>query len=865
MTKIKNQEAYPLKIPIATDTIVGNDSENDGKTVSFQFDSFASFVNSLNGSEVVSYTFGTSPIQELDENGYGFFLSENNITNPATVTKLFVSKKLKTLVDLSPLYDFITGHNDEFILQLRNSADPNNFIYFNIISVVEDEFQYTFQVSVYKNDNYIDVLKVNNLYVFNFSIKSDSIDEFSKVVYFNNTNPAAATIFDLNNPPTVNDNSLKADVANLYIGTDASTWVYKTTTASYQTKTITTSLSNFYLAGTTMDAGSNKTTAIERPGTVGGAPATAANHFVVKAQTDLLVPKFIKSNESLTGATRKGNTLYGILDQYTGEQIILNKISFTPSLVDSIIYFQLGSEYFKRQYFDGVKITWFGAIGDGTTNNITAINKAVTYVMSLGSYGETIIVPVGKFITDYIDIPRYIGETGNVVFKPVIFRGEGKPSQLYGTVGSNVMGDSGAMLICNSTTSGKSVIRADAPTGQFSDISLQIYNLDIRTYNNPIIGGVDGGNAQQMLMRDVQISTNIYSTQASNPTTTTSYGLVTPNRGNAALTDLQNVSISGYYEGIIVNEHTVGNDLNVTCCKNAMTFKVSDHSTCFSRLCLQRNQTNLNFPSGLHYFVISELNIEHATAGQTDANNAWQLTTADIRDVSNFGRGRLLYNVVKGGVGEDSTFTVLGANSIAYSRIALTSMSVISGFAGGEFFYHRNDNSASRIWKTRTDATTIGGWSLQRETGLNTNAYSTVIDSNSLGQVAFITLSPIVPNATLTTQAVNLGQMNTAVSGISGQVIDAGATLSLGFGTTTLSNYVFTGTTATWTLPNPVGNSTKSMKLINIGSGTVTVNTNAGATIIYNGVSPTPTSTYALVSAANIELYCDGTRWYIMK
>lgn len=110
--------------------------------------------------------------------------------------------------------------------------------------------------------------------------------DYSKVVYVDSNNPNTATIFDLNNPPTVNDDILKTDVNNLYVGLNASTWVYNSTSLTYITELITSSTSNFYLAGTVIDAVGNKTTAIERTGTVGGAPATANNHFVTKLQLD---------------------------------------------------------------------------------------------------------------------------------------------------------------------------------------------------------------------------------------------------------------------------------------------------------------------------------------------------------------------------------------------------------------------------------------------------------------------------------------------------------------------------------------------------------------------------------------------------
>jgi len=89
---------------------------------------------------------------------------------------------------------------------------------------------------------------------------------YSKIVYVNATSPITATIFDTENPPVTNNNALKNDVANLYIGTDASTWVYNSTT--YVTKSVTATSSNFYLTGTTTDAGNTKTGHITRSGAV---------------------------------------------------------------------------------------------------------------------------------------------------------------------------------------------------------------------------------------------------------------------------------------------------------------------------------------------------------------------------------------------------------------------------------------------------------------------------------------------------------------------------------------------------------------------------------------------------------------------
>jgi hypothetical protein len=73
----------------------------------------------------------------------------------------------------------------------------------------------------------------------------------AQLVYFNFTDPnsVSATIFDLSNPPTVNNNALKADVKNLYVGTDSSTWVYKTSPAGYTIKPATSLLNQIEVSG----------------------------------------------------------------------------------------------------------------------------------------------------------------------------------------------------------------------------------------------------------------------------------------------------------------------------------------------------------------------------------------------------------------------------------------------------------------------------------------------------------------------------------------------------------------------------------------------------------------------------------------
>ncbi len=104
---------------------------------------------------------------------------------------------------------------------------------------------------------------------------------YAKVVYVNAATPSTATIFSLVNPPTVNDPALAGDANNLYIGTDSTTWTYSS--GAYQTKFIVPS-TEWNLSGTTTDAGSNKTSLIQRNGGVQvgtGLSQTSTNSFEV--------------------------------------------------------------------------------------------------------------------------------------------------------------------------------------------------------------------------------------------------------------------------------------------------------------------------------------------------------------------------------------------------------------------------------------------------------------------------------------------------------------------------------------------------------------------------------------------------------
>ena len=171
----------------------------------------------------------------------------------------------------------------------------------------------------------------------------------------------------------------------------------------------------------------------------------------------------------------------------------------------------------------------------------------------------------------------------------------------------------------------------------------------------------------QCRLENVFINTGVYSVQASTPTHGTS-GLLTPANDNAALTILRNVVVTGYHTGILVLEHTDGDNINLACVVNGLEFAYAHHASRFGRVGAQRCTHNITV-TGKHGFSIEQLDMEIAGPRQTNANNAWQATESNINDPLNLGTADINYWVVEGNVGATEKFTRNGGASIKARRI----------------------------------------------------------------------------------------------------------------------------------------------------------------------------------------------------
>ena len=306
-----------------------------------------------------------------------------------------------------------------------------------------------------------------------------------------------------------------------------------------------------------------------------------------------------------------------------------------------------------------------GAVADDKTDNTAAFAKCLDTMIASG--GGRMLLPEGVY-RGRIVIPPVSKPTPSWVTVEII--GEGAPTPVFGTIGDFPLRQQGTILKCLDTT-GAAVISASPSTnslyGGFSGVHVVIRDLDVRTCDNPPIGGIDLQWAMQARLENVFVNTGVYNVQASKPSRE-SKGLVTPGVNNAAWTVLRDVVVTGYSTGIECNEHTDGDNIVVASNLHGLVFSQAHHASRFGRVGAYRNTHHVTV-RGKHGFSIQQLNIEKAGPGQTDENNAWQTTLHDLNDPDNLGAGDITHWVVLGNVGAVEEFNRNGGANVRVRRI----------------------------------------------------------------------------------------------------------------------------------------------------------------------------------------------------
>lgn len=303
----------------------------------------------------------------------------------------------------------------------------------------------------------------------------------------------------------------------------------------------------------------------------------------------------------------------------------------------------------------------YGAVGDDKTDNTASFSACLKALIAVG--GGRMLIPDGIY-RGRIIIP------GTREWITLEIAGESEPTPVFGTIGAFPFPSHGTIIKCISEAGPAVISASNSPEklyAQFSGVFVSLRNLDVRTYDNPGIGGIDLLNAAQCKLVNIFVNTDRYNVQASQPTHGTA-GISTPACNNAALTILRNVTVTGYHSGILVNEHTDGDNINLASNINGLEFSFAHHASRFGRVGAQRCTRSVTL-TGRHGFCIEQLDMEIAGSGQTDHHNKWQATDFNLYDPQNLGTGDIRYWVVEGGVGAVEKYTRNGGAQIRARRI----------------------------------------------------------------------------------------------------------------------------------------------------------------------------------------------------
>lgn len=149
MTKIRNNSAYPFDLNISVDDyIIGSDAETPEKvTKNYRVGDLVKFMGSVIGQGINDYTFSLY----VDENSMvppeGYFFSENNTVQYPDVTFFRFAKINGSGVNMGVFFAFLISQ-DFFNLKIRSSSNPNEFSFYAIIGITEEDSYFRAEVSL---------------------------------------------------------------------------------------------------------------------------------------------------------------------------------------------------------------------------------------------------------------------------------------------------------------------------------------------------------------------------------------------------------------------------------------------------------------------------------------------------------------------------------------------------------------------------------------------------------------------------------------------------------------------------------------------------------------------------------------------
>jgi hypothetical protein len=303
------------------------------------------------------------------------------------------------------------------------------------------------------------------------------------------------------------------------------------------------------------------------------------------------------------------------------------------------------------------------------TDDTEAIQAALDAAGILGA--AKLLFPASVYLVTHLELEARDFFSDGMV--SVHLCGEGTPVTLFGTVPADLAMPYGGSIIKGGATSGGPLFNAAASSGSFSAYIVTLEDICFRLYENPQTDGVNLEWANQVRVKGtLQIDSNVYSASSIEPTANNTCAFRLPRSGNGALSDLDNVSLHGFWLGFQCGEHFHVDYMNVSSCLHAGEFLTSNHGSTATRICAQRCPFGLVW-SGAHSVDIAQFDIEHTNPASHPSH--WSLTdpdlgTYDIYDPSNQGRGHIRWwAVLQDAPGVPDGFSKSGGKNLLCERV----------------------------------------------------------------------------------------------------------------------------------------------------------------------------------------------------
>jgi len=309
----------------------------------------------------------------------------------------------------------------------------------------------------------------------------------------------------------------------------------------------------------------------------------------------------------------------------------------------------------------------FGALGDGTTDDTTAIQNAINAADAAG--GGVVYLPNGIYViggalngttNSQLSIPLH-AYVNSVAHNKIKLLGESGPNNYSDPFTGGTPPNTGVILKSTLVGAGNVIgsFSATGPWGNFSYCHLDVENITIRvnslsgaTNIAPTATAINALNLAHLSLLNVRIDTMSIQNLSVMPANTCR-GVVFPGINNFVSVNADKILIIGVYTGMELYEHANIDNVMIDMCYEGLSFNTSYHPALVNRACVARTAFNI-VVKGVMPFSINQLALEDTNPDGLGAG-LWYSTQFDLDERVSGTEGYIRYNKVISGVGDDNS------------------------------------------------------------------------------------------------------------------------------------------------------------------------------------------------------------------